>query len=157
MKPQEKNLIPLNHCVVLSLPCCSLPITSFHTFSIYDIYAKHPSIDSPTSMCDQHSSATTYSKQQSYPTQSPIERTTRKRPHLLSYRSHLLGGRRLAHGLMSIFTVCSTLLRLCKEPLVRSWNYTYRNIIINSPTKSSCIDISSWKDPPVARFSLANN
>ena len=101
--------------------------TSSPTFSMYDIYAKHPSIDSRTSMCDQHLSATTYSKQQSYPSQSPIERTTRKRPHLLSYRNHLLGGRRLAHGLISMFTVCSTLLRLCKEPLVRSWNYTYRN------------------------------
>ena len=125
--PQKKKLIPLNNCIVLSLPCCSLPITSSPTFSMYDIYAKHPSIDSRTSMCDQHLSATSYSKQKSYPSQSPIEITTRKRPHLLSYRNHLLGWRRLAHGLISMFTVCSTVLRLCKEPLVRSWNYTYRN------------------------------
>ena len=130
MRPQEKNLIPLNLCVVLSLSCCYLPITSSHTFFMYDIHAKQPSIDSRTSMCDQHSSATSYSKQQSYPSQSPIERTTRKRPHFLSCRNHLLAWRRLAHGLISMFTVCSTLLRLCKEPLVRSWSYTYRNIEI---------------------------
>ena len=39
-------------------------------------------------------------------------------------------GDRLTHGLISIFAVCTTQLRVCEELLVTTWNYTYRNLEI---------------------------
>ena len=87
MEPPEKNLVfLLNHCVVLSLPCCSLPITSSSTFSIY---ANHVKPSSTPTTCERPSATSHHLyKHKIFPVKA---RTTCNRPHLVSYRHRFLG------------------------------------------------------------------
>ena len=57
------------------------------------------------------------------------------------------------HGLIITFAECTMVVGLCKELLVRTWNYTYPNFhtMISCP-KSRCVHISSLKKPPPLRF-----
>ena len=95
-------------------------------------------------------------------------RTTRNRPHLVGYRDPRAQGR--DHFLGWQFYNCPLFLTCCTRPL-DSWFDLYVRCVqcatqtlwrayselytwaINSLPKSICIEISSWKERPVARFS----
>ena len=98
-------------------------------------------------------------KCQNFPTQSPIVRTSRKRPALVGDRGHFLGWRIM----WCLFVCCmykatQSIQNLC----VTAWNYSRKSNLqiachkIYSLLKSRCVGSFSQKRTPVAWFSLAN-
>ena len=93
-------------------------------------------------MCDHLSWATTYSKHQNLPSQSPVAGTFRKQPPHVSDRDHdhVSGWRFNNFPCKRLFdAVCSFLFRVWEKLLSTTWNYTYCKL------ETACHKLSSIK------------